>query len=272
MPNFKRDGVELHYELDGSGPPTVIITGFSGHSNDNGIKALRAALSKQYTVLTVDNRGAGQTIVGETADVTMEDMADDIAAVMDNLHMDTAHVLGHSMGGCIAMTLALRHPGKVCSQVVAVSAACFSSSYRDAFIDETAAMLREAGVSGEILNRFDAIARFGEDDFRDPAVLDAWYSGPPDPFAQTPAGAEKQYGAVVRYDIRSQLPHIRIPTLVISAVDDLTVPPRFQDEIAAGIPGAILKRYPGAGHISMFLPGRFDAFVRDVVEFWEEHA
>ena len=77
--------------------------------------------------------------------------------------------------------------------------------------------------------------------------------------------------SLVGYDVREKLAQINVPTLVISSPDDMLVPPRFQDEIAAGIPNAEIKRYPG-GHVFMVLPMYAPQFIQDVMGFWAVNA
>src|SRR5512145_859066 len=137
MPKFLRDGVALHYQLDGSGDPAVYISGFGAHSNDTLASGLRAGLGPHYRLLTVDNRGSGQSPVAAGTTATIADLADDIAALLEQNKMTPAHVLGISMGGCIAMTLALRHPDKVRSLVSAVSLAGDDYPNRGGFLLET---------------------------------------------------------------------------------------------------------------------------------------
>ncbi|MDX1995400.1 MAG: alpha/beta hydrolase [bacterium] len=271
MPTFQRDGALLHYELDGSGAPVVYINGFSSHSNDVLSIGLRRRLAERYTVLNVDNRGAGQTVIRDNRPVTVEDMADDIAAVMDHHNLKSAHILGISMGGAIAMVLALRHPEKVRTLVPAVSLARSNvNGTRTEFLLRSAREMRDQGVPNEFINRFNAVYLLSEDLFQYEPFMNAWVKAPPDPFQQTRAGFDLQVAAMSTYDILDRLPMISIPTLVISSPDDLLVPPRFQQEIAQGIPNAEFREYHG-GHIFMVLPMYRETFVDDVFAFWSRH-
>ncbi len=270
MPAFVRDEVTLHYELDGDGPPVVYISGFGAHSNDALSAVFRAVLAERFTVLAVDNRGSGQTVVPPGAQATVDDMADDIATLLDHHRLGPAHVIGISMGGCIAMTLALRHPRHVRSLVSAVSAAHAAKPSRTAFALETARLLRDQGVPRQLINRISALHLLSEAMFQYADFIQRWVDAPPDPFEQSRAGYELQAAALERYDIRHQLQHIHAPTLVVSSPDDFLAPPRYQEEIAAGIPGAHFKSYPG-GHVFMLLPLVAGQFVQDILDFWAQH-
>lgn len=269
MPKFERNGVRLHYELDGSGDPVVFITGFSDHSNSVGSANLRRLFAEQYHVLAVDNRGSGQTVTPENTPTTIDDMADDIAAIMDEHSLSAAHVFGISMGGSIAMTLALRHPAKVRSLVIAVSlAANVERPTRADFLFTTLWQMRDAGVSREIINRYNAIFLLGEDSFRYERYTNAWVNAPADPYEQTRAGYDLQRAAFDQFDILDQIREITAPTLVVSSPDDILVPPHYQDAIAERIPNAELKRYPG-GHVFMIVPMHNKQFLQDLFAFWK---
>ena len=271
MPTFIRDGVQLHYELDGSGPPVVLISGLSEHSNDPIAAGLRQCFAQNHTVLAVDNRGSGQTITPDEASFIIEDMADDIAAIVDHHKLGSVHTLGISMGGCIAMTLAIRHPETVCSQVVVVSLAQGNLGGRPWFLLDTLRALLDGHYSQEIINRFYSIMLFGESAFEDTDLIDAWLNAPADPLVQTHAGYLQQRDAVKHYDIRAYLPSITTPTFVMGSPEDVLAPLHFQEEIARLIPEAKTKWYPG-GHMFMILPMHLESFVKDVEAFWNQHS
>lgn len=268
MPTYQRGDVTLHYELDGAGPPAVYICGFGSHSNDFLAQLVRQALGQHYTLLTVDNRGAGQTMASGT-DSTLADMADDIAAIMDHHQFNAVPVLGISMGGMIALTLAVRHPHKVSSQVIAVSAAWSPPApNRAGFILLQSRNMRDRGIPLDVINSFNALALLSEDIFAAyPGIVELWVNGPPDPLAMNRAGFDLQAAALVGYDVRESIKQLNIPTLVLSSPDDMLVPSRLHDEIAALIPNAEIKRYPG-GHVFMMLPMYSAQFFEDVLSFW----
>jgi pimeloyl-ACP methyl ester carboxylesterase len=271
MPTFTRGAVNLHYELDGAGSPAVYVCGLGSHSNDILAMTLRQTVSPYYQVLTVDNRGAGQTTVGAGESATIEDMADDIAAVMDEHQLRDAQVVGVSMGGCIAMMLALRHPDKVHSLVAAVTFASGQPTpNRSDFMVRTTREMRNRGIPDDIISSFTALFLLGEGPFQYEAIMNAWVNAPRDPFQQSQEGLDQQLAAVAQYNIFERLKTLSIPTLVMSSTEDLLVPPRFQDEIAAAIPNAEIKRYPG-GHVFMLMPLYAPQFYQDLLAFWAQH-
>lgn len=270
MPRFQRGDVTLHYELDGEGAPAVYISGLGAHSNDILSQTIRREVAEHYRVLAVDNQGSGQTMVGENANATLADMADDIAAVMDEQGMGASDVLGISMGGCIALMLAVRHPEKIRRLIVAVSLAHSDPPpNRSEFLLASIWEMRDRGIAPDLISRFTAVTLLSEEVFQQGWLMDAWVNAPEDPFAQSRSGFDLQIAALENYDIREQIKAIQAPTLVMSSPDDILVPPRFQDEIHSLIPNSEMKRYPG-GHVFMLLPMYHPQFMEDVFAFWSK--
>jgi len=114
MPHCVAARASIHYEVDGEGEPLVLIAGtaFDPSFWDDLLPELRG-----FRVLRLDNHGAGLSDAPDEA-FSIEQMADDVAAVMDAAGMPSAHVYGASMGGLIAQELAIRYPERVLSLVL----------------------------------------------------------------------------------------------------------------------------------------------------------
>src|SRR5450756_1423581 len=103
--------IELDYERSGSGPPLLMIMGMSGtalHWGEPFLEAVRSA----FEVIVYDHRGVGKSSRLE-GPITIAQLAEDAAGLLAALHIDSAHVLGISMGGMVAQELALSHPEMV---------------------------------------------------------------------------------------------------------------------------------------------------------------
>lgn len=272
MPTLQRDHAQLYYEIGGEGLPAVYICGFGSHSADTLGLLTRGVLGTQTRLLVVDNRGSGHTQTPPGAVATIDDMADDIAAVMAHEGMESAHILGVSMGGAVALTLAVRHPQRVRSLIAAVTLG-YSPPMpnRSGFMLQSLREMRDRDIPQDIQARFSALFLLGESPFEYEALMDAWVNAPADPLAQTADGFTLQKYAMEQYDLRPHLGSIQAPTLLMSSPDDLLVPPRFQDELAAAIPNTQIQRYPG-GHVFMLLPMYSQTYFADVMAFWESHA
>lgn len=113
------NGLRMYYEIHGKGDPVVLLHG-SFMTITNNWPDMIARLSKSRRVIAVEMQGHGRT-ADIDRDFSYETLADDIAALLDYLKIKQADVLGYSMGGGVAMQVAIRHPGKV-RKVVSVSA------------------------------------------------------------------------------------------------------------------------------------------------------
>ncbi len=120
MPNVKLPtGVNMYYESHGQGDPLVLIpsTAFSGEV----WKPFQVPeLSKSLNLIIHDPRGCGRSVVDQEV-YTIDQMANDVVALLDHLGIRSAHVLGHSMGGRIGLSMALNFPGRVKSLMLAAS-------------------------------------------------------------------------------------------------------------------------------------------------------
>ncbi|MGX5913857.1 alpha/beta fold hydrolase [Aliidiomarina sp. Khilg15.8] len=107
--------MQLNYESTGSGDPIILIHGLFGDLDN--LKSISRELADNYKVVNVDVRNHGQS--PHSDDMDYASMADDVLAVADAEGFKRFHLLGHSMGGKIAMEIALRHPDRVDSLIVA---------------------------------------------------------------------------------------------------------------------------------------------------------
>jgi len=104
MPLIAVNGIELYYESHGTGAPLVVLAGLGLDVSEMGM--LTGPLAARFRVIAADNRGAGRS-AKPPGPYSIEQMAADVAGLMDRLELPRAHVLGMSLGGRIAMALAL---------------------------------------------------------------------------------------------------------------------------------------------------------------------
>ena len=114
------NGLEMYYEIHGMGEPLVLLHG-AYMSIPSNWAALIPALSENHRVIAVELQGHGHTSDADRP-ISYEGMADDVAALLDYLAIETADLFGYSMGANVAMQVAVRHPGKV-DQLIAASPA-----------------------------------------------------------------------------------------------------------------------------------------------------
>jgi len=116
MPFLKRDNAAIHYQETGSGPPLILLHGFSVTSAYWSKPGVTGQLAQRYRVIAADLRGHGRTLVsGKPFGFDADTMADDIDALAAALAMDRFHLVGHSMGGMVAVRYAMRHSPRLLS-------------------------------------------------------------------------------------------------------------------------------------------------------------
>src|SRR5262245_29811174 len=250
----RANGVEIAYEDAGAGArPLVLVHGFSGFRQDFATQ--QAALARVGRVLAPDLRGHGESSKpGDAAAYTLALLAEDLLAFLDALGVERCDLLGHSMGGMLALRAALRAPERIASLVL-MDTAPGPLGFVDRALLETAARVgREAGMAAlaQVLRARaeDAPGRgapdrrveeeWGEERFW------AWRSSrlaAMDPVAYEAFGR----ALVEQEDLSGRLPEIACPAAVL--VGELDHDFRAPSEaLARGIPGARLTVLPHAGH------------------------
>jgi 3-oxoadipate enol-lactonase len=244
MPTLATNGINLHYERHGEGPPLVFITGV-GYGAWFWHK-LVPLLSQHFEVITLDNRGAGQSAKPE-GPYTANLMAGDVAGLMDALEIKWAYIIGHSLGGFIAQELVLARPDLVSKLVLAgtshggPNAVPIPPEALDVLTNRT-------GDSLQLLRRGLAIATAPGFAERQPAIMEELFQyrlTNPVP----PVQYQAQVMAGVGHNAEDRLGLIRCPTLVLCAEHDRVVPPGNGPLMVAKIPGAKLKLLPDVGHL-----------------------
>lgn len=241
-------GCRLAYRVEGDGPPVVLVqgVGVAGSGWTPQVQALRA----RFRCLTFDNRGMGASQPAGAA-ITVRQMAEDALWLMDRLEWDSAHLVGHSLGGPVALEMALARPERARS----LSLLCTLARGRDA-TRLTWRMLR-LGLRSRVGPRRARRRAFlemvmppgalrGADRDRMAAELAPLFGHD---LADQPAIALKQLAALRAWDGTDRLGRLSaIPTLVMSAAHDPIAPPRFGRALAEAIPGARYVEFDDASH------------------------
>ena len=245
MPWIERpDSTSIHSQVTGrtDAPPVLLIQGLG--MNKNGWALQRIAMATKYRTIAIDNRGAGRSSIPREP-FTLEDMADDAAAVLDHYGLQDAHIVGASMGGAIAQILAVKHPTRVRSLTLACTA-CRNLPWRSELLQHWA---DTANVRG-LRQWADESARWlvGPRSFRRLAPAIGWL-GPLATFRPS-RGFSAQVGAILDTDdsMVAELGRITAPTLVVVGNQDILTPRADSEEIAERIPQAELVVISGAAH------------------------
>ncbi|MEU3229539.1 alpha/beta fold hydrolase [Nocardiopsis alba] len=231
------DGTRLWYDVHGAGEPLLLIHGQSlDHEMWEGVYT---DLAEHHRVVRMDLRGTGGSDAPVDGPYSMELLAGDAQAVLDDLGIDRAHVYGFSMGGKVAQTLAASAPERVGALVLGSTAPGGDNEVERPHHASVA--LRKANTEeGRVL-----IAHL----FYTPE----WADSHPETVARilprNPLRAQRRhYEASLKHDGWDRLPLIQAPTLVVHGEDDELTPVANAELLAERIPDARTLILPGARH------------------------
>ena len=233
--------VDVSYTVDGPADAPVVVLSNSLGATRGMWDPQVPPLAERYRVVTYDTRGHGES-PSPSGPWSLDDLVDDLAALLDRVGAPRAHVAGLSLGGMIAMRLAAREPGRVDRLALLCTSA---KTEPQGFLDRAAA------------------ARSGGTASLAPAVVARWLTPGfaaehPDLVARLEGmiaaaddeGYAKCCEIVAGIDLRVDLARITAATLVVSGADDPALPPDHQRLIADGISGAELVTVTPAAHLA----------------------
>jgi pimeloyl-ACP methyl ester carboxylesterase len=242
MPVLSVNGIDLHYERQGAGPPLLLLAGMA--SDGASWTPLRDGLAARFALIVPDNRCAGRTrpIPCTTG---RREMGEDIVALLDRLGLDRVHVIGHSMGAMLALDLAAGHPGRVAS-VVAMSTAGRAGPQALSLFADLALLYGASGVPAEAWFRLLFHFLFTPAFFADrEAVLAASRAAAAYAAVQPPEAFRAQVAALGDFADPVDPARIACPLLAVSGAWDVLCPPEAVRERFAGHEIAII---PDAAH------------------------
>ncbi|HXQ00065.1 MAG TPA: alpha/beta hydrolase [Solirubrobacteraceae bacterium] len=246
MPLAKAGEIELSYDRAGEGPPLLLIMGMSGTKHHWG-ESLLEQLQRDFDTIVYDHRDAGDsTRTGQP--FTIADLAEDAAGLLGALDIDSAHVMGISMGGMIAQELVLSKPDRVRSLTLGCTYCGGSGSALTS--EGVMKKLAEAMTSGD----------------RERAIRAAWevnvspsFATEEDAWARFRATGMRyglpvevimrQMQAIAGHDTSARLPEVRTPTLVVHGTLDELLPVQNGHMIAGLIPDARLEIFDDIAHM-----------------------
>jgi len=249
------EGVRLAYDIEGTGEPVLMIQGL-GYGR-RGWGPATGMLAQRFQVVTPDNRGFGESDA-PPGPYTTAQLAGDALAVLDAAEIDSAHVIGISLGGMIAQELVLAEPARVRKLVL-----CSTTGGGPTAVpmpEQTVVLMGRAAH----LEPQEALQQF---------VVNALSPGPPAELVKEivayraanppdPAGWFAQAAAGGAHDAMARLSEIRVPTLVVHGTADNVVDVGNAPLLADAIEGARLELFDGVGHLLPWeRPQEFTALV-----------
>ena len=262
MPTVAVRDIAMHYETEGSGDPLILIPYLSA---DHACYAFQTPeYSKHFTCVAVDPRGAGTTDK-PTGPYSIEQLADDIAGLMDALGIDRAHVAGMSFGAAAGMWLAAKYPGRVASLSLH-SVWAKTDPFITAVVMGWQVMARALGNVAEMVIQGIFPWCFTPEMYAEKpefvAALEEFVRGrPPQPVDAFLCQSE----AVLAHDAEAQLGRIATPTQITYGRRDLVTSTRFASALTEGINGAELVVFEHLSHAGMHEDA--EGFNRATLEF-----
>lgn len=248
------NGIRMHYEDEGAGPAVVLLHAFplSGAM----WRAQAAALRQRYRLIVPDLRGFGGSDA-PPGSYTMDQQADDVVALLDQLGLEQVALCGLSMGGYIALALMRSHPARVRALALCDTRAGADSEEGRAGREANARLAEERGPAAIADKMIPSLVAPGapqelRDELRALIVANS---------ADGIAGALR--GMAQRPDSGPGLAAITAPTLVLVGAEDTLTPPAEARALSAAIAGSRLVEIAGAGHLAnMERPAEFTAVLR----------
>ncbi len=235
--------IKLNYQREGKGFPLLFISGLG--ANLQLWAPVVEHLKSHYECITFDNRGIGQSSRPRSG-YTIPDLTRDTLGLLDKLSILRTHIVGMSMGGMVALTIALERPD-VIDRLVLVGSAARPDPRLIHVLNSRKFMQKR-------MSRYEyfwALAgwMFGPEALGKPGFADDFARKAADnPHPQALNAFNQLVDGIGQFDVRGQLKKIKQPTLVIVGEQDILTPPHLSRILAKGIPNTKLLELPGLGH------------------------
>ena len=244
------ESAKIAYRRIGHGRPLLVLNGFAATSADWDPSFIDG-LASSNELIVLDNRGIGRsTDNGQPFDIAK--LADDAARVIEMFGIDRINVLGWSMGGFIAQTLALQHPGRI-NKLILLSTDPGGADADRASAAVWSQLIDMAGTPHQQARRLLSLV-FPR------AIAESIYREFGDIVAAARAQlstdlVNRQVAAMAvwhRTGIGNRVREINVPVLVATGSEDIVIPPSNALRLVNAIPGAWLAQFNGGGHAFMY--------------------
>lgn len=242
MPEITANGARIAYDEYGSGPAVVLIHGLGGNRTDVW-RHVTAPLAQQFRVIAYDMRGSGESQV-TPGPYTIDLLAEDLGDLLDELGVERAAIVGHSMGGAIALTAAARRPERVWAVVGVGTAATLTSEQRDGMRARGDTVESQGmGAVAETVATNGTAPSFREtqpEDFQELISMLA---------SNDPAGYAAQCRAIASMSVEGSFGSVQAPVLLVAGELDGVSPPGVNEANAAQLASARVEVVPDCAHI-----------------------
>ncbi|HEX6386915.1 MAG TPA: 2-succinyl-6-hydroxy-2,4-cyclohexadiene-1-carboxylate synthase [Anaerolineae bacterium] len=261
--SFTVSDASYYVEAGGSGEPLVLLHGFSGSASNWAIHI--PAFTQRYRVIAIDILGHGRSDApADPARYRMENVAGDIAAVLAEVQAEPVHLLGYSIGGRLALYLAVTYPDLIQSLILESASPGLESSeereQRRRQDEQLAAWIEQEGVEA-FVQRWERLPLFASQQRLPPSIRDNLRRQRLQNSAKGLANSLRGMGTGAQPSLWPRLGELKIPVLLLAGEVD----PKFVaigERMAATIPFVDLMIVPEAGHtIHLERPELFDGMV-----------
>jgi 3-oxoadipate enol-lactonase len=250
------NGLEIHHEIQGAGPPIVFIHGLGATSNV--WHAQRTALSSYYQVIIYDRSGSGRSRQAREG-YSVDAWTDELAGLLDHLGVRSAVVAGHSLGSMVAQRFAGKYPDRTRALILAGGEAEMGPDEKKA-LTERARLIETQGLLAVVDSWLTAVLSAATRE-ANPALAGMVR----EMFLSNDARTYALHCLALRDGtVRSDHGNIVCPTLLTVGDQDLVTPLSWQREIAAGIANSRIRIIPNTAHMTMLeSPAVFNTVVLD---------
>ena len=271
------DGVRLAYAKVGSGPPLVRSAHWLGHLEYDWelpvYRPMLLGLAQKFTLVRYDARGNGLSD-WDVGEISLDAWVSDLETVVDAAGLKRFPLLGFSQGCAVSIAFAVRHPQRVSHLILCGGFAVgrykqpnMSDADRERFI-AMAQLIKLGWGADEPTFRQIFTSRLVPTATKEQAEA----FNELERKSASPECAMRYFQTVNNFDVRSLLPQVRRPTLVMHARDEIMVPVEWGRELAAGIPGARFIALPGKNHIMLEGDPGMPRFYEEIENFVKTEA
>lgn len=245
MPRIDVNGTTLHYEDEGPRDAHAVVMSPSMFFDVRMFAAQAAALSDRFRVVRYDHRGQGQSARDARENLDMDTLAEDAAALIEQLGLAPCTFVGNSMGGFVGLRLAARRPELIASAVLMGTSADAEEQAEemDALVD----VLAQQGIEPVL----DGVLHFmmGDTTLTDPSRADVLHEVTTLLRSRGPEYADAAWNIAHRTPVLDEIGAIAAPVLVVAGAEDHTYPPHKSQQIVDAVPSATFELMERTGHV-----------------------
>ena len=272
MATVELPGVTLAYDLFGpeDGPPVVLVCGLSQPAGSWQLSLVPTLVARGHRVVTFDNRGVSPSS-SPPAPYSVDQMADDTLGLLDHLGLEAVAMVGYSMGGWIAETIAFREPRRIRAAVL-IGSCNLGTSWEKAVTTVERDLARLDPDLPPLFDAVETMRYLPNHELQQDEVVDLWLGmlGELDPWPNP--GRLGQYEAALAWSTDTgrvdRWPSLTMPCLILAFEHDIDSPPAQARQASGQIPRAHYVEIEGASHLGVFTHG--DAVAEAVVSFLAE--